>query len=114
MTSKKPFSNSPPGDESPNEDEESDGAPPDDTLDDRCEDPTGLIAENKRLEALVVTERRKRAKSELKLATEKIANAKLRSKNEAAVEQWKTKLAEHKARDAAALGMQVEKLKARG
>jgi hypothetical protein len=113
MSSKKPPGNSPPGDESPNDD---DGAPPEDTLG----DPP--MSENKRvarLEQNVKNERKKREKAERKVATEVLANKELRSdvkvlkaEHEIVLTLEKTKLAEHKARDAAALATKTEKLKA--
>jgi hypothetical protein len=113
MTSKKPPGNSPPGDESPNDD---DGAAPEDTLG----DPP--MSENKRvarLEQNVKNERKKREKAERKVATEALANKELRSdvkvlkaEHEIVLTLEKTKLAEHKARDAAALATKTEKLKA--
>ena len=83
---------------------------------------TAENAENKRfarLEALLTEERKKREKAQQKLATEQIYNRKLRgeikvntTEHGIALEKVKTKLAEHKARDASALGAKNEKLKA--
>jgi hypothetical protein len=117
MTFKKPPSNSPPGDESPNHDDQSDGAPPDKTLD----DPS--VSKNKdlaRLEAIIVTERKKRDAAERKLLTEVIFNRELKSdlkkanksEHSVALKLAKTELAEHKARDAADVATKQEKLKA--
>jgi hypothetical protein len=116
MTFKKPPRNSSSGDESPNDDDKADGAPPDDSRGDR---PTAKNAENKRLVALLAEERKKREKAQQKLATEQINNRKLRgdikvssTEHQIALEKVKTQLAEHKARDRAALGAKNEKLKA--
>lgn len=119
MTFNKLPRNSSSGDESPSDDDKADGAPPGDTKGNRA---TAENAENKRfarLEALLTEERKKREKAQQKLATEQIYNRKLRgeikvntTEHGIALEKVKTKLAEHKARDASALGAKNEKLKA--
>jgi DNA-binding transcriptional MerR regulator len=96
------------GDESPNKnDDNADGASPDDTRGDR---PTADKADNKgfrHLEALLATERKKRAKAE------QLQQNKHSTEHGIALKKVKTVLAEHKARDAAALGAKNEKLKAK-
>ena len=80
------------------------------------------MSENKRLarlEALIVTERKKQDAAERKRSTEQISNRKLKSdlkankaEHDIALELVKTKLAEHEARGAAELATKLEKLKA--
>jgi hypothetical protein len=105
MTFKKPSGNSSSGDESPNNDDNADGAPLDDSRGGNR--PTADNAENKcfgRLEeALLAAESKKRAKAKQKVATEQMYNQKLRGKIEVnntehgiALEKVKTMLAEHK------------------
>jgi hypothetical protein len=80
------------------------------------------MSENERvahLEQNVKNKQKKRENFERKLATEQLANKELRSdvkvlkaKHEIVLCLEKTKLAEHEARDAAALARKTEKLKA--
>jgi len=80
------------------------------------------MSENKRLarlEALIVTERKKQDAAERKHSTEQISNRKLKSdlkankaEHDIALELVKTKLAEHEARGVAELATKLEKLKA--